>query len=138
MEEEVLRENMDYIDRIERVDVEQTLNDQLTGKFGDRFTRYRQDFHKSLNYDVNGFIPPFPITVGLELVNRCNLSCIMCYTVNHSLPKATLDKTTLEKIMREAQSEGLQAVQIGLGSEALMYKNISDVFLVASGFGFFK
>jgi len=135
MADDALRENMDYIDRIERVDVEQTLDDQLTPQFGERFRQYRNDFRKSLNYDSNGFLPDFPITVGLELVNRCNLSCIMCYTVNHSLPKATLDKKTVEKLMKEAKNEGLPAVQIGLGSEALLYKNISDVFETTASAG---
>ena len=129
------RDNMDYIDRVERVDVEQVLNDTLGEMFGERFDRYRGDFRKSLNYDKNGFLPDFPITVGLELVNRCNLSCIMCYTVNHSLPKATLDRDTIEKIMGEAKLDGLSAMQIGLGSEALLYKNIGDVFAAADDAG---
>jgi radical SAM protein with 4Fe4S-binding SPASM domain len=126
---------MDYIDRVERVDVEQVLDATLGAKFGEKFRTYRRDYHRSLNYDKNGYLPDFPITVGLELVNRCNLSCIMCYTVNHTLPKATLDRTTIAKIMHESQARGLSAVQIGLGSEALLYKNIGDVLAAADGAG---
>ena len=122
------RDNMDYIERFERVDIEETLNRNLKTKYGDRFSEYREKFHRSLNYDKNGYLPDFPITVGLELVNRCNLSCIMCYTVNHTLPKATLEPSVIEKIMEEAKYEGLGGVQIGLGSEALLYKNIAEVF----------
>ena len=100
------RTNMDYIDRVEKVDVEMLLEEELGKKFGRRFRNYRQNFRKSLNYDRTGYLPDFPITVGLELVNRCNLSCIMCYTVNHSLPKATLDEAVINKIMAEAEAEG--------------------------------
>ncbi len=129
------RTNMDYIDRVERVDVEQVLQNTLGAKFGQRFADYRRDYVKSLNYDKNGFLPDFPITLGLELVNRCNLSCIMCYTVNHDLPKSTLSVATIKGIMKQAQTGGLQAVQIGLGSEALLYKNIDDVFAAAESGG---
>lgn len=127
------RTNMDYISRVERVDVEQVLKSTLGAKFGQRFADYRRDYVKSLNYDKNGFLPDFPITLGLELVNRCNLSCIMCYTVNHDLPKSTLSIATIKRIMEQAKTGGLQAVQIGLGSEALLYKNIDDVFAAVEG-----
>lgn len=99
----------------------------LGEKFGDRFRVYRQDYYKSLNYDKNGFLPDFPLTVTLELVNRCNLDCIMCYTINHAEKKSTLDMPRLRHILDECEREGLPAMVIGLGSEPLLYKPIRDV-----------
>lgn len=99
----------------------------LAEKFGERFRVYRRDYTKSLNYDKNGFLPDFPITVTVELVNRCNLDCIMCYTINHKEKKETLDLPQLRSVLDECEREGLPALVIGLGSEPLIYKGIKDV-----------
>ena len=94
---------------------------------GPRFVEYRQDFHNSLNYDKNGFLPEFPITLQLELINRCNLSCVMCYTTNHKTPKETLDIGTVRKMMQEAKQYKLPALMIGMGAESLLYKDIRSL-----------
>lgn len=91
---------------------------------GLRFVDYRKDFHKSLNYDRNGFLPEFPITVQLELINRCNLSCVMCYTANHKTPKAVLDLKTVRRLLEEGKRHDLPALMLGMGAEALLYKDI--------------
>jgi radical SAM protein with 4Fe4S-binding SPASM domain len=101
--------------------------DLLAEKFGERFRVYRRDYYKSLNYDKNSFLPDFPLTVTLELVNRCNLDCVMCYTINHAEKKATFDMPRLRGILGECEREGLPALVIGLGSEPLLYKGIRDV-----------
>lgn len=104
----------------------------LAEKFGERFRFYRRDYYKSLNYDKNGFLPDFPITVTLELVNRCNLDCVMCYTINHKEQKSTIDGPRLREVLAECEREGLPALVIGLGSEPLLYKGIRDVVASAT------
>lgn len=99
----------------------------LANIYGDKFNAYRVDYKKSLNYDLTGFIPDFPITLTLELVNRCNLSCIMCYTVNHSETKHTLALADIERVLDECHEHNLPALVIGLGSEPLLYKEIKKV-----------
>lgn len=109
--------------------------EHLAQKFGERFRTYRRDYYKSLNYDKNGFLPDFPITLTVELVNRCNLDCVMCYTVNHDEKKSTLDMPRLRQVLSECEKEGLPALVIGLGSEPLLYKGIRDVLKATSDSG---
>ena len=99
----------------------------MAALYGPRYTQYRETFHKSLNYDKNGFVPDFPVTLMIELVNRCNLSCIMCYTQNHDGPKSVLPMDTIEAMLQEGQKHGLPALVIGGGSEGLLYKPMQDV-----------
>lgn len=94
---------------------------------GPRFVEYRKSFRKSLNYDKNGYLPDFPVTLQIELINRCNLSCVMCYTANHKTPKAVLPLSLIRTMMSEAETHGMPALMVGLGSEALLYKDIRSV-----------
>lgn len=116
------RDKVEHVESVKYTDVEAVLTDE----FGERFRAYRQDYKKSLNYDTNGFIPDFPLTVSLEFVNRCNLNCKMCYTINHSAPKATLDLAHIDAIMDECATHNLPAAVVGMGSEALIYKGARD------------
>jgi len=120
------RKNVDHVKSVQYTDVESVLAEE----FGERFNQYRVHYHKSLNYDSNGFIPDFPLTVSLELVNRCNLSCVMCYTINHSDPKATFDLPDIEKLMAECGEHSLPAMVVGMGSEALIYKNVRNALAI--------
>lgn len=116
------RDKVEHIQSVKYTDVEQVLTDE----FGDRFSDYRVNYRKSLNYDTNGYIPPFPLTLSIEFVNRCNLSCQMCYTINHSDSKATLSLSDIENMMDECAVHGLPAAVVGMGSEALIYKGAQD------------
>lgn len=116
------RKNVDHIASVKYTDVESVLAEE----FGDRFRRYRTNYRKSLNYDNNGFVPDFPLTVSIELVNRCNLNCVMCYTINHKDPKATFALPDIEKLMKECGDNGLPAAVVGMGSESLIYKGVRD------------
>ncbi|HEX9703492.1 MAG TPA: radical SAM protein [Rhodospirillales bacterium] len=116
------RKNVDHIESVKYTDIESVLGEE----FGERFRRYRADYHKSLNYDKNGFLPDFPLTVSIELVNRCNLNCVMCYTINHKDPKATFELPDIERLMAECRDNNLPAAVVGMGSEALIYKGVRD------------
>lgn len=116
------RENVDHIASVKFTDVEEVLAEE----FGARFREYRKSYKKSLNYDHNGYIPDFPLTVSLEFVNRCNLSCQMCYTINHADKKSTLELREIAQIMEECGANGLPAAVVGMGSEALIFKGARD------------
>ena len=135
------RENVDHIASVKYTDVEEVLAEE----FGERFREYRKLYKKSLNYDHNGYVPDFPLTVSLEFVNRCNLSCQMCYTINHADKKSTLELREITAIMEECGANGLPAAVVGMGSEALIFKGaraaiaevrkagVMDVFLGTNG-----
>lgn len=118
-----LRTGVDNIHTVKYQDIEVL----LTREFGEAFRVYRQKYGASINYDKNGYLPEFPLTVQFELVNRCNLKCIMCHTDHHRLDKATLEIGTIEHVLRECREHNLPAAVIGMGSEALLYKNIREV-----------
>ena len=107
----------------------------LSKRYGEKFDSYRVDYKKSLNYDTTGFIPEFPITLTLELVNRCNLSCVMCYTINHAEKKYTLDIIDIERVLDECHEHNLPALVVGLGSEPLLYKGMKSVLEKAKNSG---
>ncbi|MBM3492343.1 MAG: radical SAM protein [Alphaproteobacteria bacterium] len=117
------RVGVDYIHSVPLSDIERILADE----FGDRFRRYRVAYRRSLNYPLHDELPPFPLTVSLELVNRCNLKCIMCYTEHHREAKSTLALGTIEKVLAECRTNDVPAMVIGMGSEALLYKNVREV-----------
>jgi radical SAM protein with 4Fe4S-binding SPASM domain len=121
------RANTTFNDTVKFSDYEKI----LAARFGERFRQYRIDYRKSLNYDKNGFIPDFPLTVTMELVNRCNLDCVMCYTVNHSEKKATLGLPNIKQVLAECNAHEMPALVIGLGSEPLIFKGATDVLKAA-------
>lgn len=125
------RRQTTFINSLKFNDIEQILSQH----FGDRFRLYRQEYNKSLNYDKNGFIPDFPITVTLELVNRCNLNCIMCYTQNHNEEKETLGMERIRRVLEECERNGLPALVLGLGSEPLLFKGAQEVMADAADRG---
>ncbi len=125
----------DSMERVEFKDVEDVLHRNLFPVFGERFTEYRKNYVDTLNSEHTGFVPPHPLTVTLELVNRCNLNCVMCYTVNHKGQKYTLDMDSLRKFFADCTRNGVPSLMLGDHSEALLYKEIREVILVAKAAG---
>ncbi len=118
----IVKEKNDFIFKYQKQDV----NEKLAKILGQDFRRYREDFHKTQDYLKTGFIPDFPITISLELVNRCNLNCIMCYKKHHTKTHAQLSLKVLEKVMQECKDNKLPSLIIGLGAEPLVYKEIKQ------------
>jgi len=123
----------------------ENVNEKLVKILGDDFRKYRDEFNKVQDYQKTKFIPEFPLAVSLELINRCNLNCIMCFKPHHKKPKAELSLKTIEKILAECKENKLPSMILGLGSETLIYKdvlqvldmvrqaNIQDVFFGTNG-----
>ncbi len=62
----------------------------------------------------------FPTTVNVELVNKCNYKCSMCYTVNHEGPATVLDFEVYKRVIDECADNGLLSLFIANGSEPLI------------------
>jgi radical SAM protein with 4Fe4S-binding SPASM domain len=129
------RDNIDYLVSMARRPIEDVLQSTLGAKHGERFAAYRAEYRRTLNADRDGFVPDQPISVTTELVNRCNLTCSMCYTANHSEPKATISLEDIEKIVRWDGKTPLACASFGMGSEALLYKNIRQALKSAKDAG---
>ena len=109
--------------------------DLLALEHGDRWVQYRESF-KRTNFPDSALEESRklsgPITITLELVNRCNLKCVMCWTDNHSLEKGVLELKDIEKVLADASKSGspVPAVIVGLGSEPLIYKEVKEVIRI--------
>ena len=90
------------INKYARKDPEDILYDNLYKKFGQRFVEYRKRYSDNIKYLDLEKKTTFPNTVILELVNRCDLECVMCYQgFRNDTKKVTLDDTLLDKIFSE-------------------------------------
>ena len=85
------------------------------------------------------------MTVVLELVNRCNLECVMCYQGwRNDAKKSQLNDEELDKLFKDFKDNSLDSLMISI-SEPLLYKginkvldrakeaNIMDIFLFTNG-----
>ena len=65
--------------KVSESDPEKKLQEVLYKKYGERFINYRENYKKTISDDDHKYFFKYPITVVLELVNRCDLQCVMCY-----------------------------------------------------------
>ncbi|MFA5317866.1 MAG: radical SAM protein [Patescibacteria group bacterium] len=131
MDYNIKKEINQFIYKYQKEDV----NEKLGKILGDDFKKYRNDFNKTQNYHETKFIPDFPITISLELVNRCNLDCIMCLENQHTQPKSQLSLDDIKRILDESQKNNMPSIELGLGSEVMMYKDIQEVVMLVKKAG---
>lgn len=124
-----------YIERVSFSSPEEVLQETLSKKYGERFLDYRQRYFHSLDADKHGEAPDFAHTVTLEFVNRCNLTCDMCYVANHTFAKATLEMESVKNLIDQVAVQGTTGLLLGVGSEGLLYKGIEDVIRYAKDAG---
>ena len=80
-------------------DPEKILKDELIKKYGERYLKYRKNYLSIINDDGHKIKTEYPTTVVLELVNRCDLECVMCYQgFRNDADKFTVDEKMLDKI----------------------------------------
>ena len=121
---------MSVVKKNARVDTEKVLYDFLYPKFGQRFLNYRKKYENYLKDKKHVNLPSYPISVILELVNRCNLECTMCYQgFRNDTTKSTLQLEDLEKIFLTLKNQ-LDALLLS-ASEPLLYKNFGKVLDMA-------
>ena len=115
-----------------RVDTEKILHDELFPKFGERYINYRKIYENYLNDKAHKFLPDYPISVILELVNRCNLECTMCFQgYRNDTKKYTLEIEELKKLFNEFEENKLDAILFS-NSEPLLYKRFPEVLELAA------
>lgn len=116
-----------HIRRVAKRDIEKDLLDTLGEKFGKRFSEYRTDYNRIAAGAGNNEILPYPLTLTIETVNRCNLACVMCHLPHFEKTKTTLNAESLVKIFEEAEAIGVPAILIGNGHEPLLYKEVDSL-----------
>ena len=116
------------INRYAKKDPEKILFENLYNKFGKRFLNYRKRYERNIKkLDLNENTD-YPNTVILELINRCDLECAMCFQgYRNDAKKHTLDDKILDKIFQDFKENNLNSLMFS-ASEPLLYKRIEKVF----------
>ena len=119
------------ITKFNKVDTEKLLYEHLFHRYGNRFLDYRKRYFESINYKSYGKEDNYPNQIILELVNRCNLECVMCYQgFRNDSKKYTLSDEDLVNLFKDYKKNKLNSLLISI-SEPLLYKNIEKVFDLA-------
>jgi radical SAM protein with 4Fe4S-binding SPASM domain len=109
------------------VDTEQVLQESLSRKHGKKYIEYRKRYNSIVNDHEHNTDFDYPTTVVLELLNRCNLECIMCYQgYRNDAVKNTINDVLIDKIFEDFSENKLQALMLSI-SEPLLYKDIARV-----------
>jgi len=115
------------LEKYSKFDPELILQTELYKKFGERFLDYRKKYNEMLIDDSHKQYLDYPLTVVLELVNRCDLECVMCYQgFRNDSDKFTVDEKVLDKIFDDFKKNKLSALML-TASEPLLYKHIDKV-----------
>jgi len=119
------------VNKSTKVDIEEVLQQHLLPKFGERFKKYRKKYLNFLADSEHKHLPDYPISVILELVNRCNLECTFCYQgYRNDAEKKTLSIKDLEKLFQDFKKNKLDALLLSQ-SEPLLYKNFDKILEMA-------
>jgi len=123
-----------YIKRVERINPEKQLTGILSKKFGQRFKDYRKEYFKILDNKNNNYdhVPDYPLNVLVEVVNKCNLECIMCLSSHRKGATKVISNETISKLLTEFKENNLPALMFGAGDEPLMFSDIDQMWKEAN------
>ena len=126
-----------YIKRVEKEDPEKRLSESLIKKYGERFSDYRKQYFKILDNPKNEYdsVAEYPLNVLVEVLNKCNLECIMCLSSHRKGPTKVIDDEMIDKLFKEFKENNLPALMFGAGEEPLMYKDIDKMWEKANSIG---
>ena len=122
----------DHIEKVAGSDYEKNLKSIIVTdrKFDEpQFDHRRKQYRDSMSLSkvIENTLPSFPGTVNVELVNKCNYKCEMCYTVNHMGDAVHLELEDIYRIIDECANNGLMTFFIGNGSEPTIYPQLLEV-----------
>lgn len=73
-----------------------------------------------------GWFSYFPLSLELDITNKCNFNCIHCNRSANSKRTEELNYTTIERIAQETKSLGVKRIQI-LGGEPTIHPEFYDI-----------
>jgi radical SAM protein with 4Fe4S-binding SPASM domain len=117
----------DHINKIYLNDPEKKLQEALVEKFGKRFLEYRDKYETYLKDKSHQILNDYPISIILELVNRCNLECVMCpQDWRNDSEFVSVNNKMLDKIFEDFKSNNLACLILSI-SEPLLFKDIKNI-----------
>ena len=98
-----------YIKRVEKEDPEKRLSESLIKKYGERFSDYRKQYFKILDNPKNEYdsVAEYQLNVLDEVLNKCNLECIMCLTSHRKGPTTVISDEMISKLINEFEENNL-------------------------------
>ncbi|MDR2441282.1 MAG: radical SAM protein [Planctomycetaceae bacterium] len=97
----------------------------LSGKYGNDFVQYREQFERSTQGD---YVCDRPLYVLLGVNANCNLRCKMCPISSESKSKKEyLSLELIEKIADEVRKYEIPSVMIGADAECLLHPDIKTI-----------
>jgi GTP 3',8-cyclase len=81
---------------------------------------------------------PFPITIEVDLTNRCNHRCSFCFYAEHigvEADKPNLDTTLIKSRLKEAKELGTKAISFTGGGEPTIHKDYVEIVEYAHKIG---
>lgn len=82
---------------------------------------------------------PFPITIEVDLTNRCNHRCSFCFYAEHigvEADKPSLETSLLKSRLKEAKDLGTKAISFTGGGEPTIHKDYVNLVEYAHEIGF--
>jgi MoaA/NifB/PqqE/SkfB family radical SAM enzyme len=81
---------------------------------------------------------PFPITIEVDLTNRCNHRCSFCNYAEHigiEADKPSLDSELIKRTLREAKELGTKGISFTGGGESTIHKDYLKIIEYAHNIG---
>lgn len=98
-------------------------------RLGDRYIQYRKEWDSSA---TGKYLPPFPIQLDLEIIDYCNLKCVMCPRSVNRGSKKRFPLEDFKKAIDEGAAKGLKAILFGSIDEPLLNQDLVSMIQYAS------
>jgi MoaA/NifB/PqqE/SkfB family radical SAM enzyme len=80
---------------------------------------------------------PFPVTLEIDLTNRCNHRCSFCFYAEHiSVNKDSIETKILKIRLKEAKELGTKGISFTGGGEPMIHKDYEEVLVYTKNLGF--
>lgn len=116
--------------------VKSKIDEIMTERFGDRYTKYRKLWAETASYKQL----VFPINIVFDLIDACNLKCHQCPRSEDVKPmlglnflgsRKQLSMIQIKKVLDESKEYNLPSLNIGGSGEFLLYKDVLEVIAYA-------
>jgi radical SAM protein with 4Fe4S-binding SPASM domain len=132
------KKNVDDVNKLKK-EIGSVFNSSNTN-----FNLYNFDFSKKILYHPEKISSykegkrPFPVTIEIDLTNRCNHRCSFCFYAEHigvEADKPSLDTTLIKTRLKEAKELGTKAVSFTGGGEPTIHKDYVNIVEYAHEIG---
>jgi len=104
----------------------------MTDRFGLKYLQYRKDWEAA---SAGQYLPSFPIQIDFDVIDYCNLKCIMCTRSTKRGTRTQLALSSFKRVIDEGAAHGLSAVEFGIRGEPLLHPDLPDMVAYASAKG---